>query len=268
MFSIEWRPEARPVVLKGDALDVERAGALVHVRSDLMTLDANFGRRPIDARLIVHANGEAEPLLEHCFSIFLHKFLQLSGVVRLHGAAVEVGEKTHVFLGEKGAGKSTISLALGQAGGHVLADDQIVIRRRADCVAVSGCDSNIRLTEPSERHLLDAPLNAEPRDFAGTLKKEVALDGLVTAIPYEDRPAARICFPRVGERFENRPITGRAAVTRILDAIAPAHGFAGPADRWDLVAIVSAFVAAADCYDVELSPNLADLRQLVLFAQS
>ena len=33
-----------------------------------------------------------------------------------------------MFLGDKGAGKSTISLALGRAGATVLADDQIVIR--------------------------------------------------------------------------------------------------------------------------------------------
>jgi len=234
----------------------------------LMTLVADLADRPAPALLTMHAPAWSDSDLEHCYAVFVHKLLQLCGVVRLHGAAIDFAGRTHVLLGDKGAGKSTTSLALGQAGGHVLADDQIVVRQRGERVVVSGCDSNIRLTEETERHLLAHPLEVSPQDFAGTLKKEVTLEGLVTAVPYEDRPATRIYFPRVGDHFSVRPVTGRTAVVRILDAVAPAHGFAGPADRWDLVRLVTRFVTPAACFDVELSPRLAELDRFVEFMRS
>jgi hypothetical protein len=252
-----------------DALRMERSGGRVRVLSDLMTLEANLATRPARAEIAVHAHDRADGVahpdrLEHYFAVYIHKLLQLFGIVRLHGAAVELDGVAQVFLGDKGAGKSTIALALGQAGGRVLADDQIAIRRTgAGAMAVSGCDGNIRLTEPSERHFLDAPLAARPQDFAGVMKKEVALDGLVRAIPYEDRPAGRLYFPAVGRRFGVRPIPPRAAVVRILGTIVPAHRFVDAADRLDLIRLVTDFVEPLACADLELSPDLADLGQLV-----
>lgn len=268
ILRVDTRPDAQPDVRRGDALAIVRRGTCVHVTCDLMSLDADLAERPIQATLTLHAPGWSDADLEHGFAMFVHKLLQLCEVVRLHGAAVDIDGRTHVLLGDKGAGKSTTSLALGQAGGAVLADDQIVVRRRAGRIVVSGCDSNIRLTEESERHLLPAPLDAAPQDFAGTLKKEVTLEGLVPVIPYQDRHADRVYFPRVGRRFDARPVTGREAAIRILDAIAPAHSFAGPADRWDLLRLVTAFVAPAQCFDVALSPNLGELDQFVAFVRS
>ena len=210
----------------------------------------------------MHPDERKAPYVEHYFAVSLHKLLQLCGVVRLHGAAVEVAGATHVFLGDKGTGKSTIALALGQAGGRVLADDQLVIRRRGAATVVSGCDGNIRLTDESERHFLDAPLDARPADFGGVMKKEVPLDWLVSAIPHEDRVASRLYFPAVGQRLAVRPISRRATVVRILNDIAPAHRFAGTADQWDLVRFVTDFVEPLACADLELSPDLTDMARL------
>lgn len=265
---LERRPEAAPACRLGDALEVARDGARVRVRCDLMTLAGDLGAASPEVQLTFHAPGWTDEALEHSFTVFVHKLLQLCGVVRLHGAAVTWNGRTHVLLGDKGAGKSTTALALGQAGAVVLAEDQIVIRQRATRMLVSGCDGNIRLTAETERALLDRPLEVAPLDFAGTPKKEVSLEGLVPVRPYDDQVAHRLYFPRVGRRFGVHAVGRREAALRVLDAIGPAHGFAGPADRWDLVRLVTAFVAPLDCFDVELSDDLARLDEFIAFART
>jgi hypothetical protein len=161
-----------------------------------MTLELDTAPQPMHAALSVHPYQGGEPLLEHGFAVFLHKVLQMCGIVRLHGAAVECAGATHVFIGDKGAGKSTIALALGRAGGRVLADDQLVARRRGSQMAVSGCDAFIRLTEKSEQHFFERPLAPPPQDFAGVLKKEVGLEALASAIPFQTEPR-RVSTSRV-----------------------------------------------------------------------
>ncbi len=49
------------------------------------------------------------------------------GYFLLHGSAVEINQKAHVFVGEPGAGKSTTAAAFWQAGQTVLTDDLVAI---------------------------------------------------------------------------------------------------------------------------------------------
>jgi len=265
VLRIRFDPDARPAVLEGDALRVDRDRDGVRVRCDMMTLDVALTAAPATAELKVHDGGAPEPLMEHCFSIFLHKLLQIAGIVRLHAAAVERPRSGDAILfhGDKGAGKSTLATAFGRAGARVLADDQIVVRQRNGSIAVSGCDGNVRLTEKSEVHFLAEPLPVAAQDYGGVWKKEVPLARLVPAIPYCDRVVSRLYFPRVGDRFGVTPVGRREALVRILDAVSPAHGFAGPADRIELLRLVSDLVAPVECFDLELSPDLADLERVV-----
>lgn len=272
-LDIRRDPAARPAPataesagpIEDDILRMEHGEGRVFLLSEMMTLALDRSVQPGRAEITVHAPEPAnEELLEHCFAIYVHKLLQLLGIVRLHGGAVEIDGAAHVFLGDKGAGKSTIALALGRAGGLVLADDQIAIRRTGGGgMFVSGCDGRIRLTEQSERYFLDTPLAAEPQDFAGVPKKEVALADLVHALPYEDRAARCLYFPVVGHRFGVRPIPPREAAVRILGAIVPAHRFVDPGDRLDLVRLVTDFVEPLRCADLELSPDLGEIARLV-----
>ena len=250
VLRVDWhtadmrRPEAvatdttRPIALAHDTLTIDRdAHGRVRAASDAVTLIVDTAHTPIQATLTFHPEPHRHPPIdvEHCFATFIHKFLQLCGVIRLHGAAVTIDERTSVFLGDKGAGKSTLSLALGRAGAEVLADDQLVIRRRPEGVYVSGCDGNIRLTARSEQHFFDEPLDVVAQDFAGVQKKELPLAGLTRSVPFQDRRPSHLYFPRVTSAFAVRPIARRTALLRVLNAAGPAHSFADAADRLNLV---------------------------------
>ena len=67
-------------------------------------------------------------------TIFIHLF-QFSGTAALaHASAVEIDGKGYLFLGDSGAGKSTISTFMEQrlGKGRIFSDDRIVIRRNGD----------------------------------------------------------------------------------------------------------------------------------------
>ena len=86
---------------------------------------------------------------------------------------------TSLFLGGKGAGKSTLCLALARAGATVLGEDHVLVRRAATAwsggFVVSGCDANMRLTAQTEEALLPQPPNGRKAWFGGVLKREFDL---------------------------------------------------------------------------------------------
>jgi hypothetical protein len=58
-------------------------------------------------------------------------YLFLNGSFMLHGGAVMIKNKAHVFLGKPGAGKSTTVAAFAKAGFEIMADDMVVIKLNA-----------------------------------------------------------------------------------------------------------------------------------------
>lgn len=70
----------------------------------------------------------ALPLLGPVFALLLHR----RGLHVLHGSAVEIGGEAHVFLGDKGAGKSTTAAALLGAGFRLICDDVVALERTAE----------------------------------------------------------------------------------------------------------------------------------------
>ncbi|WP_324740385.1 hypothetical protein U8326_11290 [Tsuneonella sp. CC-YZS046] len=65
------------------------------------------------------------PLLGPVFSVLLHR----QGLLVLHGSAVMIGGTAHVFLGDKGSGKSTTAAALIASGFPLISDDVVAIER-------------------------------------------------------------------------------------------------------------------------------------------
>lgn len=254
--SEERRPRAEDVK---DIMGIETSGGKVRVTSAMADLTLDRDVTPNRAVLTVHTAGQDLQTVDHYMVMLMHKLLQLFDRLRLHGAGVILRDRTYVFLGDKGAGKSTLSLALGRAGGVVLADDQLVLHRENGAVSVSGVDGDLRLTDETERHFLNEPIDVVPKDFTGTLKKEVPLAALVPAEPRRDHKPDVLIFSRVGAELEITDLSRSAALRRIVDSVLHLHRFSGPEDMRDFLGMVTAFVNAVTVYELALSPRLSDL---------
>jgi hypothetical protein len=97
-----------------------------------LTFDADFR----SAR-VVRVPDRTDPAVldagEYPFSEYVaSRLLGRRGAVELHASAVVFGGLAYVFVGDSGAGKTTISRLAAEAGGHVLTDDRTVIAIRDD----------------------------------------------------------------------------------------------------------------------------------------
>ena len=84
---------------------------------------------------VVRVPERADPAVldagEYPFSEYVaSRLLGRRGAVELHASAVVFGGLAYVFVGDSGAGKTTISRLAAAAGGHVLTDDRTVIAIR------------------------------------------------------------------------------------------------------------------------------------------
>lgn len=195
-------------------------------------------------------------------SVALHRALLLLERLYLHAAGVRFGDVCSVFPGDKGTGKSTLSLALGAAGATVLADDHMVLRRDGDGFVASGCDGEARLLADAERHLFGGPVDAPIVELGGVRKREIAVARYFASEPYREHRLDRLVFPRVGTAFRIARLSKREALVALIGATRTSHRFSGPADYGAYLDYLSALVDAVDTFELELSPDLTELRRL------
>lgn len=224
-------------------------------------------RQPIEVLIAVRPRGQSREEVLHCLMLVFYKVLYRLGWVQLHAAAIQMGAGANLFVGGKGAGKSTLSLKLGLAGGTVLGEDHVMLRQRDGVFVASGCDPNMRLTEETESHFFDRPLAIEQEDFGGTMKKELLARDVVSSEPYRDAPISRMFFPRVTGSFAVTPLPRATALIRVLDMIRDRHAFSGRDDLAEFLDRLVDFVTSVDCYDLELSDDLSDLDHVVSWLQ-
>jgi len=232
--------------------------------------EASAGATAPAAGVATAAHGAAEPdqaMLVHSLMIVFYRTLLELGCLHLHAAAVEMGGETSLFLGGKGAGKSTLCLALGQAGATILGEDHVLVRRRdGGRFAVSGCDANMRLTEKTESELFNAPPMGRTALFGGVLKREFDLreTGLVVR-PFVDFLPRRIFFPIVGTHVAIDRISRADAMVRILGSVHDRHAIATAADGRGLLDFVGDLVDSLETYALQLSPDLGGLATVADF---
>ena len=75
--------------------------------------------------------------------------LRLRGVTCLHASAVAVNGRAIVFVGDRGAGKSTTAMALGRLGYSIISDDLVPIYRNAGITYGQPGYPRMRLRQPS-----------------------------------------------------------------------------------------------------------------------
>jgi hypothetical protein len=248
-----------------DHLELDESGDVDRVTSTITQLVVDQRVSPARAELVVWPRDQVPDFVEHYVVMNLRALLRRLGRFQLHGAAATIGNRTIVLLGDKGSGKSTLSLALARAGGTVLADDQLILHvsDAVDGVRISGVEGALRVTAETERHFFAEPLPYEPREFAGTMKKEVPLRELVSAAPGTDAEPTICYFPRVGHEFAIVPVNRAVALQRILETVTPLHRFVGPSDQLGFVRAITTFVGSVETFDLMLSPDLHDLDAVV-----
>ena len=108
--------------------------------------------------------------------VWLHR----RGVLVLHGAALDVGGRAVVLLGEKGAGKSTTAAALIARGHRLLTDDLVALAPDASAPAILPGPTQMKLwPEAIEAIGLDATLTP----FFDGLAKGIWAEAPTTASP-------------------------------------------------------------------------------------
>jgi hypothetical protein len=85
--------------------------------------------------------------------------LRVRGGVCLHASAVTVNGRAVVFVGDAGAGKSTLAMAMGRLGCPIMSDDIVPIYQNAGVTYAQSGYPRVRLRQPSLPMLSD--LNRE-----------------------------------------------------------------------------------------------------------
>ena len=232
------------------------------ISSDALHAELELDHHPMAIRLSVFRDDVPFPALCVHFVVMVHKILFYLERVVLHAAAVETDGAVSVFVGEKGSGKSTTCLALARAGGTVLGEDQVVLRRSDGHYLVSGGDERSRVTERTERHFFAEPLAVAARDFAGTLKKEIRMGEFFRSAPFQDFVPSRLLFPRVSDKFDLQELKPQQALRRLLAANGHFQRFAGARDQAAFLDFLAGFVSGVSCWELSLSEDLHDLDRL------
>ncbi|MDX8526568.1 serine kinase [Mesorhizobium sp. MSK_1335] len=152
----------------------------------------------------------AFPLLGPVMALALHQ----RGLLVLHASAIAVGGESVIFMGDKGAGKSTTAGAMIRAGHRLLADDVVALD----------------LSDPGRPMILPGfPQLKLAADTAGAIRLEQA-DVRPQVHPQIDKaqhrlragfaaeavPVSRLYMLERGERAAISPLTGGAALPAII----------------------------------------------------
>jgi hypothetical protein len=185
----------------------------------------------------------------------------------LHAAAIRFAGRVASFSATAARGKSTIALRLARAGGTVLGEDHLILRRGDGGFFVSGCDERSRLEPKTERYFFDHPLPVEPIDVDGRSKKEMPAHALFCSQPYTDERADLLFFARPAGVFKIERLSRRRALLELMSAAGRMQRFADPTDRGRFLGLASEFVTTVTPHALALSEDLRELDRLVRFLE-
>jgi hypothetical protein len=169
-------------------------------------------------------------------------------------------------VGDKGTGKTTISLHLARDGGTVLGEDQIMVHRSEQgTYLVAGGDDVMRLTSKTEAHFFPAWLDGGRVEVAGVPKREIRAGAHIACVPNGEHPLRRLFFPGIGDTFAIRPVSRVETVRRLAAPLLPINRFTSDEDRRDFLDFLAGISRQAECFSLTLTPDIAELRQLSEF---
>jgi hypothetical protein len=259
-------PQAAPALtVPEDSLVIVDSPAAQEVHSEALSVRLFRSETPVRIIATVLGDGMSERDFKVHLSVVFFKVLALLDRLILHAAAVDFGGAVSIFLGGKGSGKSTTCLQLARAGGTILAEDRVILKKNGGGFFVSGCGDRFRITAKTEQYFFPAPLQAESLDVEGVLKKQFPAGQFFRSSPYRDYPAARLFFNHVGGRFRITPISKGEALVNLLRETRAWHRFVGGQDHGRHLSYLRECVEALPAFRLELSPDLGESAKLADF---
>lgn len=248
-------PGSSPVVVPPDGLVITAEGTLHTEAIDALTMLEGDTPR---ARFTVHKVDLTDEERRIYLVVLLNKILFWIGYVRQHASAVALDGAASIFVGDRGAGKSSTCAYLAGRGALVLADDDVMIRRDGKAFTVSGCDETMRIMVDAERRLF-GHLDAPALDFGGIPKKQITTADHFRIAPFADYPLKRIFFPRIGEAFVADRLPPSRVAMRLLHTMAPSNRFAGTLDHARALGYVTDLAARVPAYALTLTRDYGGL---------
>ncbi|MEE4153464.1 MAG: hypothetical protein V2I27_04830 [Erythrobacter sp.] len=187
----------------------------------------------------------------------------------LHGSAVEIAGKLAVFIGQTGAGKSTLAASLYAEGHKLLGDDAVVIDQTNGLLTGEAVYPSLRLFRDSIERVFREEVGSSAMAFYST-KRNVAADKLDSAamravplaaiyilsrgdarVTLNRRSPADACMALVENSFALDPQDARAAVSRTARAAqvaaqVPCYELAYPHDFAGLSRVHAAILACME----------------------
>jgi hypothetical protein len=145
------------------------------------------------------------------FAILLHRL----GYFVIHGSAIEIDGKTAVFVGQKGAGKSTTGAALLARGHKLVNDDLAAVTFDAEGAAwLTPGFPQTKLSPQVVENVAIAEATILPKASADFNKE---LFRLTAPFSHEKRRISRIYVLHPAEEFAVEPLHGPAALPPLLE---------------------------------------------------
>jgi hypothetical protein len=257
------RSRGRPGIPEDGLVVSRRADGRFRLATEMLDAVLDLSQRPGAWRIVVRDSAYSAEAQRTHLSVATHRCLLATGRVHVHAAAILLDGRVSLFVGDRGAGKSTISLWLASHGGKILSDDHVVLRRSGRRFWVSGCEETSRVTPKTEAFVFSRPLAIEAQDFAGSWKKEFRVADFFPSIPFRDYPIHRILFSRVGAQFRVKPMSPHQATLQLIEKTRRAFRFADATDYREFLDYWTTLAGAVPAFELELSPDLRQLRRLV-----
>ena len=152
----------------------------------------------------------AFPLLGPVMALLLHQ----RGLLVLHASAIAVAGRGAIFMGDKGAGKSTTASALIRAGHHLLTDDVVALHlARPDAPMIVPGFPQIKLAADAAAAISLGQAEVRPQVHPAIEKMQHRLHG---AFSGGMAPATRIYVLERGAKAAVSALPGIAALPAII----------------------------------------------------
>jgi len=190
--------------------------------------------------------------------------LRLRGIVCLHASAVSIDDRSAVFVGAEGSGKSTTAAAFAREGFAVLSDDIVALVDRGDEFQVLPAYPRVNLWSDSVKLLYGSP-DALPPVSAGWDKRCLAL-GEAGGPRFEERHlrlGTIYIFDEIsGDATENIEDISQKSALMMLVGNTYATNFLDAKQRAEEFAALSRLVAAVRVRRINPRRNVTAVNEL------